>query len=185
MSHGHDNVEVPPPDTSRGFEYTDADPRAILIFSISLVVTLAVTTLIAIALYGMFQEHADSSNAAEYAPSPMATLRSPPASPPLQPSKGHETLPYQDSELLKAAYAQLAGTYGSELMADNAVHNRMPVEAAFQLLMTEGLPHDTATDIPTPQGNGPSMATPYGTGGRGLPTGVAAQPGAPQTPPGQ
>src|ERR1700683_2880788 len=154
-----------------------------MIFGITLVVTLAVTTLFAIAIFGWFQSHADDVNKADYASSPLADLRSAPPSPPLQPSLGHETLPYQDEEALKAEYNRLVGTYGSEKMADSQIHNRMPVEAAFQLLIAGGLPHDTATDIPSPQGAAPSMPTPYGVGARGEPTGVATPPGTPQ--PGQ
>lgn len=179
MSHGHSSQPAAPPDTSRRHEISDAHTGGIVVFTICLFITLAVVVVITLGLFYLFTDYSQETQDKEYASSPLASLRSPSPAPPLQPSKGHETLPFQDAVTLRAEYDRLAGTYGDDMMADNQVHHRMPVEAAIGLLASDGVPSNTATDIPTPQGPAPSVPTPYTEGGRGAKTGVAAAPGVP------
>jgi hypothetical protein len=179
MSHGRPSQPAPPPDTSRRHEITDAQAGGLVVFAVCMVVTLAVVVLITLGLFYAFTYHEDSAQDAEFAASPLVSQRSPSPAPPLQPSKGHETLPFQDAVTLRAENDRLAGTYGDDVMADNAVHHRIPIEAAIALMSSDGVPTNSATDIPTPQGTAPSMPTPYGEGGRGAKTGAAAAPGVP------
>jgi hypothetical protein len=185
MSHGHVNKpQPPPPETiAAGHETTDATAKALVIFMISLAVTVVVIVLIGLGIFTMMNT-TDESNA-EYPSSPLADQRPPSPAPPLQPALGdannplHETMPYQDWSALKAEFVRLAGTYGNDEMADHKMHNHMPVEAAIDLLAENGIPSNTAVDIPAPQGVGNSMPTPYSDGGRGSSTDKAAAPGVP------
>lgn len=182
MSHGREQQPEPPDPLSlqAGHEVSDATARSILFFLIYLTITLAVTVAITLGLFYLFTGMADREADTNNPVSPLADQRPPSPAPPLQPSPGHLTLPYQDWIALKAEYDRLARTYGDDVMPDNQVHNRMPVAAAMQILAEQGIPENTAVDVPTPQGPGQSMPTPYSNGGRGSVTGVAAPPGVPQ-----
>jgi hypothetical protein len=166
---------------ARKFETSDAKPGGLLIFTISLTITLAVVIAITLGLFYAFNNEVDQSTQKEFTTSPLWTQRSPSPIPPLQPSKGHETFEYQDTNAFMADYDRLSHSYGADVMADHASHNRMPVDAAILVMEQDGLAAiPAATDIPTPQGGGNSMATPYSSGGRGTVTGTAAAPGVPQ-----
>jgi hypothetical protein len=177
--HSH-SPAVSPDSIARGHETTDATPNSILWFSIYLTVTLAVTIVISLLLFSAFAQTADTNTKADYPTSPLASSRPPSPAPPIQPSPGHETLPRQDITAYLEDYDRLSRSYGNELMADNTAHDRMPVEAAMQLLAQNGIPAGAATDVPTPQGPANSVPTPYSPGGRGSNTGTAAAPGVPQ-----
>jgi hypothetical protein len=187
MSHSQTNEAeaVSPESIAAGHEVTDATAHGLVIFTIALSVTLVATVLIALFLFSVFTEDVDKKIGADYAGSPLSALQPPSPAPPVQPSLGapgsplHETLPYQDWLALKAEYNRLSGTYGSEVMPDHVVHNRMPVEAAIQALADQGIAANTATDIPSPLGHGTSVPTPYSDGGRGASTDKAAAPGVP------
>jgi hypothetical protein len=174
MSHGHDTTTSTPPDPAalaHGHELKDAAPTSILVFTISLTVTLAVVVAITLGLFYFFTDTEDQQTNAEAAGSPLADMRSPSPGPPIQPSPAHESLPYEDTARLKVE---------SDEMADYKTHDRMPVEAAIKLLADQGIPANTATDIPAPTGPAQSVPTPYSDGGRGSVTGTAAAPGIPQ-----
>jgi hypothetical protein len=189
MSHAQSNqTELSPESIAAGHEVTDASTHALLIFTITLAVTLVAIVLIALGLFYMFAGDVDSKLATENAGSPLSALEAPSPAPPVQPALGdknnplHETLPYQDWNALKSEYDHLAGTYSGDddkVMADHQAHNRMPVDAAIDILADQGFPTNTATDIPTPLGSGTSSSTPYSDGGRGSSTGKAAAPGVP------
>jgi len=160
-----------------GHELTDASTKGIFLFVLSLSASLIVVVFLARILFESYARTEDRANQTGVRDSPFNAERSVSPSPSLQPSIGHETLPYQDTAAMKLEYDRLAGTYGRQSMADHIVHERMPVEAAMKLLVERGLPHDTATAIPVPQGAAPSLPTPYSDGGRGSPdTGTAARP---------
>jgi hypothetical protein len=183
MSHGHDTTTSTPPDPAalaHGHELKDAAPSSILVFTISLTITLVVVVAITLGLFYFFTDTEDQKTNAEAAGSPLADMRAPSPGPPIQPSPAHETLPYEDTARLKLEYDRLASSYGSDEMADHKTHDRMPVDAAIKLLASQGIPANTATDIPAPTGPSQSVPTPYSDGGRGSPTGTAAAPGIPQ-----
>jgi hypothetical protein len=184
MKHTHGGGQPTGPSAeslARGFETTDAAPGGLLVFTISLTITLAVVICITLGLFYMFNNEVDRSTDKEFTTSPLWTQRSPSPAPPLQPSKGHETFEYQDTAAFLADYDRLSHSYGSDVMADHAAHDRMPVDAAMLLMGQDGLASvPPATDVPVPQGVGNSMATPYSPGGRGDVTGTGAAPGVPQ-----
>jgi hypothetical protein len=181
MSHGHKTSDAPSPESlALGHEATDATAKSILWFTIYLTITLAATILISLACFYAFTQTEDKAAQEEYVTSPLWPLRAPSPAPPIQPSVGHETLPPQDAASYFADYDRLARSYGNEVMADHVSHERMPVDAAMQLLAATGVPGGTATDIPAPQGPAVSVPTPYSDGGRGSRTGTAAAPGIPQ-----
>jgi hypothetical protein len=183
MSHGNNHPEPTQPDPAslaRGHELADARPGAIVGFTIYLTVTLIVVVLITLGLFYIFTGVADREVAKEYVSSPLDDQRPESPAPPLQPSPNHLTLPYQDSIALKAEYERLSRTYGDDVMADHTTHERIPITAAISILADQGIPSNTATDIPTPQGPGQSVPTPYSGGGRGYAPDVAAPPGVPQ-----
>jgi hypothetical protein len=178
MSHSHSQPTPASPESiARGHEVTDASVRGIFIFTVTLFLTLLVSVAITLALFYMFTGSVDQTHKEQYAPSPLAENRPPSPAPPLQPSPGHLTLPYEDFQDLKAIWVRLANTYGDEVMADHHVHDRIPIQAAFDILAKQGLPENTAVNIPSPQGSAHSMPTPYSPGGRGSETGIAAPPG--------
>jgi hypothetical protein len=185
MSHGSNPHQEPvdPLSIKAGHEVSDAMAKSLVLFTVYLTITLVVIVAISLGLFYMFTDTAQQENDTQYAASPLADQQPPSPAPPLQPSPGHLTMPYQDALALRAEYDRLSATYGNDMMADHAVHERIPVAAAMGILADQGIPENTAVDIPTPQGPGPSMPTPYSEGGRGSRSGVAAPPGIPQGPP--
>jgi hypothetical protein len=179
MSHEHKpSSAVSQESIAAGHEVTDATPRNIVLFLVWLSVSLVVVVAITLSLFYTFNQTEEDAAVQQFPGSPLDVDRPQSPAPPLQPSPGHETLPYQDWQSYLADYTRLAGTYGQDTMADRQVHDRMPVEAAMKILAQDGLPPGPAVlDVPTPQGPGNSMATPYSEGGRGSKTGTAAAPG--------
>jgi len=181
MSHEHKaSAAVSQESIAAGHEVTDATPKNIVLFTLWLTVTLVVVIAITLSLFYTFNTTEEDAAEQQFPTSPLDVDRPPSPAPPLQPSPGHQTMPYQDTQSFLAEYTRLAGTYGRDTMADHQAHDRMPVEAAMKILAQDGLPPGPAVlDIPTPQGPGNSMPTLNGDGGRGSKTGTAAAPGVP------
>jgi hypothetical protein len=182
MSHGHgSNTGASPESIAAGHETTDAEPKNIVVFTIWLTITLVVTIAITYGLYGVYNTGSQNDNNQEFAATPLDDQRALPPSPPIQPSGIHRATELMDTTHYFEEYNRLKGSYGSDMMADHQVHNRIPIEAAIQLLAQSGVPAGpAAADIPAPQGTGKSMDTPYSDGGRGMPDlDRAAAPGIP------
>ena len=158
-----------PAVVATGHETADATARSILVFAVSMTVTLLVVVGMTAVMFAAFRWYENKSEAVEYAPSPLAGLRDVPPSPPLQPSPPHQLLDYEDMASMRDQYNVLEHSAGSQQMSDGKVHNRIEVAAAIELIAQRGLPRDTATHIPAPQGTEPSGPTEYGNGGRGSP----------------
>jgi len=153
-----------------GHETTDAEPKNIVVFTIWLTVTLVITIGITFVLYGVYNNASQASNDSEYtgAPKDLVLQRALPPSPPIQPSGIHLATEQQDTTHFFDEYRRLAASYGKDTMPDHQAHDRIPVDAAIQLLAASGIPSGPSVkDIPAPQGPGKSMPTPYSDGGRG------------------
>lgn len=119
----------PPSSPSRGYETSDARPRALLYFFLILTAALVFTALGMKWLFGHF---ANAQNAGAFVSSPFGNVRPLPSGPRLQEA------PQQDIQLYRESQRKLLDSYGWVDRRNGVA--RIPIDRAMELLLKQGLP---------------------------------------------
>ena len=122
-------VTNPHATPSPGYEKTDASPRGLLYFALTMAAILAATCL---ALIWFFKHLQKAQNPGSFVAPPFAAERALPPSPRIQSNPGADMQSYSQSQ------QNLLNTYGWVDRQNGVV--RMPIDRAMELLLERGLP---------------------------------------------
>lgn len=114
---------------SHGYEKSDASPRGLLYFALTMAAILAAASL---ALIWLFKHFQNAQNPGSFVAAPFAAERPLPSLPRIQPNPGVDMQNYWQSQ------QNLLNTYGWIDRQNGIV--RMPIGRAMELLLERGLP---------------------------------------------
>lgn len=133
---------------SHGYEKTDASPRGLLYFALTMAAILAAASLALIWLFKHFQK---AQNPGSFVAAPFAAERPLPSPPRIQPNPAADMQSYSQSQ------QNLLNTYGWIDRQNGIV--RMPIDRAMELLLERGLPtrstNGANAGAPTQKGTAP------------------------------
>jgi hypothetical protein len=118
---------------SQGYEKTDASPRSLVHFALTMAAILVATCLALIWLFKHFQK---TQNPGSVVAAPFAAERPLPSPPRIQANPGADMQSYSESQ------QNLLNTYGWIDRQNGVV--RMPIDRAMELLLERGLPTRSA-----------------------------------------
>ena len=149
----------PPIARSGGYEKSDANPRSLVYFTLTMAVILAATC---VSLIWLFKHYEKTENPGSFVVAPFAGTRPLPPPPRIQPNPALDMQSYLQSQ------QSLLNSYGWIDRQNGIV--RLPVDRAMELLLERGLP---SRAVNTPQTEAPPLKTKNGSFNRVEPEGAA------------
>ena len=162
MSHEETSADLAGSEQA-GYELTDVNPNSLVVFAITLFVALIIIIGASGLIFEMMREHADEANSEQQKNQLTGGNSIIPLGAPLQPSQADPRMDWQELQEMKAANDRIEDSLSttSVPMPDGHSHMRIPVAWGMKLMAKDGLPENTATDIPVPVGTGVSGPTEY------------------------
>jgi hypothetical protein len=155
-----------PPETAAGHETHDPAPSPVLIFVVSLVVTLVVVHLLAWWALGWLRNDGESTNRMTFPPNSIAgAMPTTPPDPRLEPEPSHDVLPLADLIEVRAREQSLIGDHAWGWVDSSHHFARIPIEQAMNLAVERGLPDSLPATQPSMGPYMPPASTLHGPGG--------------------
>jgi len=156
----------PPESAVAGHETRDPAPSPVLIFVLSLVVTLVVVHLLAWWAMGWLKNAGESANRATFPPNPIAAVMpTTPPDPRLEPEPSHDVLPQADLTEVRAREQSLIGDHAWSWVNSSHQFARIPIQQAMDLAVERGLPDSLPATQPSTGPYMPPASALHGPGG--------------------
>lgn len=136
----------PPITRSGGYEKSDANPRGLVYFTVTMAAILAATC---VSLIWLFKHYERTENPGSFIAAPFAGLR------PLPPSPRIQANPASDMQSYLQSQQSILNSYGWIDRQNGIV--RLPIDRAMELLLERGLP--ARTSAPEPNKAAPPKTT--------------------------
>ncbi|MGA2441197.1 MAG: hypothetical protein ABSH08_09565 [Tepidisphaeraceae bacterium] len=163
MEHPNPN---PPESAPMGHELRDAAPLPILIFAVSLVVTLVLVHLVARGALNLLQSNQDAADRIAFPTHPLSgVMPTVPPEPRLEPEPSHDVLPRVDLVEVQARERALIGQHAWGWVDSSHQFVRIPIEQAMKLAVEHGLPNVLPATRPSTQPFMPPASALHGPGG--------------------
>jgi hypothetical protein len=163
-------MEHPSPNplesASAGHELTDVQPSPILIFAISLLVTLAAVYLLGWVALAALDRVENSDHARMFPTHPLLEVfHSMPPEPRLEPEPSHDVLPRVDLAEVRAQEEALIGPHAWGWVDPSHHFAHIPIQTAMDLAVEQGLPTLLPATQPSAGPPMPPASALHGPGG--------------------
>jgi len=154
------------PEAGVGHELSDAAPRPVLIFALSLLAALAAIQWIGWKSLIALQRHEDAQNQIDFPANPLsAVMPDVPPDPRLEPEPSHDVLPLADLTDVKTREQALIGPNAWGWVDSSHQFARIPVQQAIDLAVRHGLPEFLPATQPSAPSSMPPASALHGPGG--------------------
>lgn len=156
----------PPESVSSGHELSDVQPRPILIFAVSLLVTVGIVYLLGWGALSILDRIENSDHTRAFPSHPLSeAFHSTPPEPRLEPEASHDVLPRVDLAEVRSQEEALIGQNAWGWVDSSHHFARIPIQAAMDLAVERGLPTVLPATQPSAGPPMPPASALHGPGG--------------------
>jgi hypothetical protein len=151
---------------SPGHELTDVEPRPILIFAVSLLVTLGIVNLVGWAALVVLDRVENADHARAFPSHPVAeAMHAAPPGPRLEPEPSRDVLPHADLSEVRSREAALIDQNAWGWVDSSHRFAHIPIQTAMDMVVLQGLPLVLPATQPSAGPPTPPASALHGPGG--------------------